>query len=142
MKQNTKWLIFRKNQRLPDFLLPKFDLSSGLPEYIKPEKFEFIKDHYLVSYKDPYDNNKLKSSQVPLDKVENENHSASITLKTGTHYWYRHKFEQVWRICYIGEDHDHNQYLHPIGSPAMQINDMQLESFDWREIQTPCNACP
>lgn len=67
MKQNTKWLIFRKNQRLPDFLLPKFDLSSGLPEYIKPEKFEFIKDHYLVSYKDPYDKINWKNENKKTD---------------------------------------------------------------------------
>ena len=60
-----------------------------------------------------------------------------VGLKTGCHYWYRHKHEMIWRICYIGIDHDDNQWLHPIGSPARQLSRMDLDCFDWKLISEP-----
>ena len=60
-----------------------------------------------------------------------------VGLKTGCHYWYRHKHEMIWRICYIGIDHDDNQWLHRIDSPASQVSDIDLGCFDWKTIDEP-----
>ena len=60
-----------------------------------------------------------------------------VRLETGSHYWWRQNHERIWRVCYIGNDPDDNQWLHPIGSPPMKIADMDLSCFDWQEINQP-----
>lgn len=60
-----------------------------------------------------------------------------VRLKTGSHYWWRQKHERIWRVCYIGNDTDDNQWIHPIGSPPMKIADMDLSCFEWQEINLP-----
>ena len=60
-----------------------------------------------------------------------------VRLETGSHYWWRQKHERIWRVCYIGNDPDDNQWLHPIGSPPMKVADMDLSCFDWQEINQP-----
>lgn len=62
-----------------------------------------------------------------------------VQLETGSHYWWRHKLERIWRVCYIGNDHDDNQWLHPIDSPPTKLADMDLSCFDWQEIKQPNN---
>ena len=60
-----------------------------------------------------------------------------VRLETGSHYWWSQKHERIWRVCYIGNDHDDNQWLHPIGSPPTKIANMDLSCFDWQQINQP-----
>lgn len=58
-------------------------------------------------------------------------------LDTGTHYWWRQKWEKIWRVCYIAEDPDENQWLYPIDMPPMKVSDLTLDCFDWQKIEEP-----
>lgn len=58
-------------------------------------------------------------------------------LQTGKHYWFRDKKEQIWRIVYVGNDPDNAQWLHFIGSPALEVSRMKLGCFEWKEIPKP-----
>lgn len=60
-----------------------------------------------------------------------------MKLEIGKHYWMRHKIERIWRIVYIGVDHDSNQWVHGITAPARKIAEEDIVFFDWREILEP-----
>lgn len=61
-----------------------------------------------------------------------------MEIITGTHYWFRQHHEQIWRIGYVGEDPDHQQWLHILGvSQPLFVPDMILSLFDWIEIPKP-----
>ena len=58
-------------------------------------------------------------------------------LKTGHHYWFRQTVEMIWRVCYIGEDHDGQQWLHAIDREPNKIFLMDLSQFDFVELESP-----
>lgn len=71
---------------------------------------------------------------------EEEGIHCPVRLRVGCHYWYRHKHKpkMVWRVCYI-DIADGNAWLSPIGAPAMQLSEMNLDlgCFDWKLIPEP-----
>lgn len=62
-----------------------------------------------------------------------------IDLITGKHYWYRNKktSDRIWRIAYIGNDPDDNQWFFSISCPEIKLSKMNIENFDWVEIKEP-----
>lgn len=74
----------------------------------------------------------IETWQVDLlmDKVE-------TILETGKCYWMRQRKEGIWRPCYVGEDSDENQWIHPIGCTAHFVKRMDLDYFDFVELSPP-----
>jgi len=58
-----------------------------------------------------------------------------MKVETGKHYWFRHNFEKIWHVCYIGEDHDDNQWLHQIGCKPLEVTQSLLLAFEFIEIK-------
>ena len=61
-----------------------------------------------------------------------------MKLISGEHYWFQWKVENLWRVCYIGEDPDENQYLHHmIGGEPWLVSNMNLSCFEFIKINQP-----
>ena len=60
-----------------------------------------------------------------------------MKLESGKFYWWRHEFEKIWRICYIYQDYDDNQWLDSIGWPTTKLSDLDLNCFEFIEIPKP-----
>lgn len=61
-----------------------------------------------------------------------------FSLETGKFYWFRHDVENVWRVGYVFQDSDENQWLSVIGiSEAWCVSEMNINVFDWVEIEQP-----
>jgi hypothetical protein len=58
-------------------------------------------------------------------------------LETGSYYWQRHPLENIWRVGYVGEDPDGEQWWHLVGTDAIPLAQMNLEGFDWVLIRKP-----
>lgn len=59
-------------------------------------------------------------------------------LITGKFYWFRQKYERIWRVGYVGEDPDENQYLYITGlNEPWEVSKMDLEYFTFIEIEKP-----
>lgn len=58
-------------------------------------------------------------------------------LETGKFYWMRQKKEYIWRPCYVGEDSDGNQWIHPTGIGIHEVNRMNLDCFEFIELTPP-----
>ncbi|MFA5404536.1 MAG: hypothetical protein WC358_06345 [Ignavibacteria bacterium] len=47
-------------------------------------------------------------------------------------------FEIIWRVGYVGEDPDENQYLHVTGlNVPWEVNEMDLECFEFVLLESP-----
>lgn len=65
-------------------------------------------------------------------------HIGCDVLVTGKFYWFRQIHEKIWRVGYVGEDPDENQYLYVIGiSEPWIVSEMELEFFNFIEMETP-----
>jgi hypothetical protein len=59
-------------------------------------------------------------------------------LVSGKFYWFRQKIENIWRVGYVGEDPDENQYLHVTGlNVPWEVNEMDLECFEFVLLESP-----
>ena len=63
-------------------------------------------------------------------------------LETGKWYWYKQIADTTWRICYIGEDPDENQWMFMVDRPATQLDKLDLDFFDFVNIGPPPNSMP
>ena len=59
-----------------------------------------------------------------------------MELKTGQHYWFRQKFEKIWRVCYVGEDPDGGQWLHAIDF-RLEVAKMDPAAFEFTPLDPP-----
>lgn len=66
----------------------------------------------------------------------------NFELKTGNWYWYRRRADRTWRICYIGEDSDKNQLMFLIDQPSLQLDRLDLNFFDFANVDPPPNPMP
>jgi len=66
----------------------------------------------------------------------------NFELETGKWYWYKQISDRTWRICYIGEDPDENQWMFMVDRPAMQLDKIDLDFFDFVNIGPPPNSMP
>ena len=134
--QKGNWVMYPK--------IPRYTIET--PPY-SPGRAEFDEDGKLCYWDDVKDIVKgekmienwptKKCNIIYADPPWEDKVNRIVRLKTGSHYWWRQKHERIWRVCYIGNDPDDNQWLHPIGSPPMKIADMDLSCFDWQEINQP-----
>jgi hypothetical protein len=60
-----------------------------------------------------------------------------MTLITGKHYWFRQEAERIWRVGYVSQDPDKNQYLIVLDCGSWEVAKMDLNCFEWRELPEP-----
>lgn len=67
-----------------------------------------------------------------------QSYIATDALTTGKFYWFRQIHELIWRVGYVGEDPDENQYLHIVGlNKPWEVAKMDLAFFNFIEIEKP-----
>ena len=68
--------------------------------------------------------------------------SNTIELETGTWYWYKQIADRTWRICYIGEDPDENQWMFTVDRNSVPLEKLDLNFFDFIHVGPPPNSMP
>lgn len=60
------------------------------------------------------------------------------TPKTGHYYKWRWKYDSIWRVVYISEDMDKNQYLNYVGgSVPLSMHHLNINDYEYIEIFMP-----
>lgn len=108
------------------------NLERFLSKFVRGKNIEDSRwDEYLKLM-----NNKFREYWYSSEWQSTLNHEPE--LKTGKFYWFRHKVENIWRVGYVGQDPDENQYLYVTGlDKPWEVDKMDLSYFEFVLLEQP-----
>lgn len=59
-----------------------------------------------------------------------------MNLEVGHWYWFRSKYEKIWRVCYVGQDCDEELHIH-FPNTTLKLSRMILGDFDFVKLKEP-----
>lgn len=56
----------------------------------------------------------------------------------GHFYWFSHKYERIWRMCYCMADPDDDLWITILGiKENWKVSNLDIDMFDWVEVYPP-----